>query len=153
MQHQIKDTLQNAKNLNEVKEQFLEFLQEIKKQEKHLQIGYVAGILYSDGPEYFERNRQLLKKRTEIIRKNQNFPIFSAYDIFHWGLYDQIEERNFPDSKRRAAFIQFWRDIVGSSLVTDVFMTPRWEFSEGARDEHETAQKFNLTVHYFNDKN
>lgn len=27
-------------------------------------------------------------------------------------------------------------------------MTPRWDKSSGARDEHETAQRAGITIHY-----
>jgi hypothetical protein len=151
VKQKIKKAVKNAKDLNETKQILLELFQEIRNEND--QIGYVAGILFSDGLQYFERNRQLLAKRTEIIRNHQQFPIFSAYDIFSDGLYDQIEEKEISYQERRNAFINFWRGIVGSGFVTDIFMTPRWEFSEGARDEHETAQKFGLTIHYFNDEN
>lgn len=152
MKQQIREVVKDAKNLNQIKQSLIKLFQDIKETDQHTQLGYVAGILYSDGPEHFERNRQLLATRTEIIRKTQSFPIFSAHDIFSDGIYSQIEERNFSHQDRRDIFITFWRDIVGSGFVTDIFMTPRWEFSEGAIDEHETAQKFSLTIHYFNDK-
>ncbi len=32
--------------------------------------------------------------------------------------------------------------------ITDIFMTPRWEHSEGARDEHKNAIKAGMTIHY-----
>ena len=152
MKQQIRIAVNDAKNLAEIRTALLQLFQNIKQQENQSQIGYVAGILYSDGPEYFERNRQLLAKRTEMIRSTQTFPIFSAYDIFSDGIYDQIEERKLSVQDARDIFIQFWRDILGSGLISDIFMTPRWEFSEGAKDEHQTAQKFGLTIHYFHDQ-
>lgn len=35
-----------------------------------------------------------------------------------------------------------------TSESTDIFMTPRWEQSGGAADEHDTALALKLRIHY-----
>lgn len=46
--------------------------------------------------------------------------------------------------------MKFWRDILESGHVTDIFMTPRWEQSKGAIDEHEAAKQLGIKIHYMN---
>jgi hypothetical protein len=75
--------------------------------------------------------------------------IFSSVDLFYGNeFYNQIEDTRLPYKERRTAFIGFYREILQNSFITDIFMTPRWQKSEGATDEHETAKKQKLTIHY-----
>lgn len=65
-------------------------------------------------------------------------------DVFYEGLYEKIQESRFPYDQRRILFTEFWRKVFSSGNITD----PRWEKSEGATDEHETAKKLDLAIHY-----
>ena len=121
-------------------------LQEVKEKGQ-TRIGYVSGIISSDGPDKIQENIERLQRITEILRGNHKFPIFSATDIFT----NEVYERCTKDSVLlNTDFIQFWRNLLGAGFVTDVFMTPRWEFSEGATDEHLVADELGLNIHYFN---
>lgn len=111
-------------------------------------IGYVAGIITSDGPGYFEANRKRLADYVRKLRKIHKFPMFSAVDVFSSEVYERLEEWKLPFSEREVKARYFWRKILKSGHVTDVFMTPRWEKSKGATDEHETARKIGLRTHY-----
>ncbi len=113
-----------------------------KKANKRL--GYVSGIISSDGPKNIARNVKKLEEYTERLREKNNFPIFSAADIFYSELFLRINGKDLKDHH----FLKFWREILESGYVTDIFMTPGWERSIGAKDEHETARKMGIKIHY-----
>lgn len=140
--------LLKATNLDHVREGVLETFIEVKSKVPTSQIGYVSGIITSDGPEFIERNLKVLASNTEEIRKKHPFPVFSPTDIFDNALFARLMEMKLPVSEREAKFIAFWREVLKCGHVTDIFMTPRWELSKGARDEYETAKQLGLTIHY-----
>lgn len=107
-------------------------------------LGYVAGIINSDGPEHAERNFRNLEFYTKILQGRTSFPIFSATEIFHAELLQRLRAREHIGDE----FIKFWRSVLSSGHVTDVFFTPRWDESAGALDEHEIAKITGLSVHY-----
>lgn len=146
MKHVITQVLTNATTLKEVKDLLLPLLKETHTKEKRL--GYVAGIIFSDGPLHVKRNIQLLMDYTEFLRKQHGFSIFSPTDVFYSGLFPNLKESSFPESARRIVFVSFWRDILTSGFITDIFMTPRWQESQGATDEHNIAKEKGIAVHY-----
>lgn len=111
----------------------------------------MAGILTSDGAEYFEINRKRLADYVKKLRKIHKFPIFSAVDVFSSEVYERLKEWRLPFNEREVKVRSFWRKILKSGHVTDVFMTPRFEKSKGAQDEHKTAKEFGLKIHYLED--
>lgn len=107
-----------------------------------VKVGYVSGIITSDGKEHIDRNMALLKRNTSKIRESVGFPVFSAADIFHNESYDKfggIEEHEW---------YAFWRNVLKSGYITEVFMTPRWEHSAGAKDEFATAGEAGILVNH-----
>ncbi len=115
-------------------------------------IGYVAGIITSDGPEYFQANRKRLADYVKKLRKIHKFPMFSAIDVFSSEVYERLKEWKLPFAEREMKVRSFWRKILKSGHVTDIFMTPRWEKSKGASDEHRTAKKIGLKIHYIEEE-
>jgi hypothetical protein len=111
-------------------------------------IGYVAGILTSEGEDKLQENINRLDKHTENIRKANNYPVFSSTDIFDKKLVYSLEEIKLSPNKVEEKFREFWRIILSSGYVTDIFMTPGWKRSRGAQDEHKTAKENGLKVHY-----
>ncbi len=104
-------------------------------------IGYVSGVISSDGVKHIPANVKVLEMYTEFYRSYTPFPVFSSSDIFH-GRY--VEKFNLTQSE----WVGFWNNILKSETITDVFMTPRWEVSNGATEEHKTAKALNLNIHY-----
>lgn len=147
MQKDIVTALKSAKNLIHVRQELIKLFKQIRNG-KVARIGYVAGILNSDGPQHFERNRKRIAEHAGVLRKIHKFPIFSAVDVFSDEIYFRMEEWKLPFEKREAKAIFFWREILKSGHVTDIFMTPRWEKSKGATDEHKTAKKLGMSIHY-----
>lgn len=104
-------------------------------------IGYVSGIISSDGVKHIPVNVKALEMYTEFYRSYVQFPVFSSSDIFY-GKY--IEKFNLNQSE----WFSFWNNILKSETITDVFMTPRWEVSKGALEEYKTAKALSLNIHY-----
>lgn len=139
--------LQTVTTLTEVRVGVVRCFEELKSGQNINQIGYVAGIITSDGREHIERNLRYLGEHTERIRQARTFPIFSAIDIFSQEVFERTNGFSLPPEM----WLTFWRDVLGSGHVTDIFMTPRWETSRGAQDEHETAKKYGITIYYIED--
>lgn len=77
--------------------------------------------------------------------------MFSAIDVFSSEIYERLAEWKLPFNEREVKARSFWRKILKSGHVTDIFMTPRWEKSKGATDEHKTAKEIGLKIHYIKD--
>ncbi len=145
MKQRIQESLQEASNLDDVKKIMIDIFKTLKK-EGNTQIGFVSGIITSEGPENVQKNIERLRRFTDHIRSQNDFPIFSSTDIFNDDLYKRIH-KDLPD---REAWEQFYRDILGTEekFITHIFMTPKWKLSHGAVDEHETASKLGINIHY-----
>ncbi|HLE49503.1 MAG TPA: DUF4406 domain-containing protein [Patescibacteria group bacterium] len=109
-------------------------------------IGYVSGAITADGKENIPKNIARLGRFTEQIRTQQEFPVFSATEVFDDELFKRLDAAGFVNSDWEV----FWREVLGAEekFVTDMFMTPRWEKSRGATDEHKVAQEVGMTIVY-----
>lgn len=123
----------------------LEIVSQIKNKNPDVKIGYVAGKVAADGQENVLKNLKRLNFFTEKISKEFGSNIFSATDVFNEEVYWKI---NIPKPIHEKEFYAFWQKIVKSG-ITDIFMTPEWEESIGATDEHKTAKKIGINIHYF----
>lgn len=43
----------------------------------------------------------------------------------------------------------YHRPIMATGLIKEAYFLPLWEFSNGAKSEHDYAEEFDLAVHYF----
>jgi hypothetical protein len=145
MRERIGLAVKNAKSIAEVKEGVLLVLKELKNQGNR-RIGYVSGLITSEGSENMAKNVQRLVKFTDFVRSQNNFPIFSPTDV----VSDELFERLGLEEFQKTDWEKFWRDILGTEekYVTDMFMTPRWEASRGASDEHAVAKEVGMQIHY-----
>lgn len=145
MRSKIDKALINANSIDEVKKLLLGVLKGVRT-EGSTQIGYVAGILTSDGPQNIDKNVKRLRKFTDKIRAENGYPIFSSTDVISDHLFKKLGAKLFE----RADWEEFWREVLGTKekFVTDIFMTPRWQESRGATDEHKTAKENGLKIHY-----
>lgn len=133
--------VQDSENFDILFERTLVVLKRLKEESPDGRLGYVSGIISSDGPEFLEKNRKILQEKTEKYRKEHDFPIFSANDIFTPDFVDRLGHDAPP-------YVSFWRKILNSGLVTDVVMTKGWKRSKGATDEHTTAEINSLNIIY-----
>lgn len=148
MHKNIGPALTSSTTLHHVKRNLVKLLKITKKKNGFTRIGYVAGVISSEGPKYFEMNRKRLVSYARKLREIHEFPIFSAVDVFSDNIYAQLEEMALPFDEKEVKIRSFWRKILKSGCVTDIFMTPRWERSKGASDEHRTAKQIGLKIHY-----
>lgn len=133
--------VRDAENFEALFEKVEVVLRGAKDKSPDGRVGYVSGIISSDGPEFLERNRRTLQEKTEKFRELYDFPIFSANDIFTPEFVDRLGHKDAP-------YVFFWRRVLATGLVTDIFMTTGWERSRGASDEHLTANLLELDVVY-----
>jgi len=147
MKQHFTDVLADVGTMALARDRVIETLAKVKA-DTHEYLGFVSGIVSSDGDEYVERNIRRLAAYTERIRSEQPFRIFSATDVFSPELFARLTEMKLDREEREAHFFDFWSAVLHSGHVTHVFFTPRWEQSAGASDEHKTAKQLGLTITY-----
>ncbi len=108
MNNYILDVMSNVEHLDHVYEKMLLAFKNAKKKKNAKRIGYVAGIIGSEGPEHVENNLKKLMDYTMTIRKKHDFPIFSATDVFkETGLLETLQEMKLSRNEREVLFITF----------------------------------------------
>jgi uncharacterized membrane-anchored protein YjiN (DUF445 family) len=142
MTEEIAKQLSKVSSMKEVGRKIIELLEKYYKQ--HSKVGFVSGPITAGGSDKIAENIRKLHEYTTEIRNNHTFPIFSSTDIFT----DELHKRVSADTVTKDEWQEFWRNIIKAGYITDIFMAPRWEFSSGAIDEHETAQKLGIKIHY-----
>jgi hypothetical protein len=110
--------------------------------ERWPRLGYVAGIVSSDGPDHIERNMDILRRYEAAIRSRSDYPVFSSADLFSRKVYGQVRLSGLTNQ----AFMDLWKGIFEAGFITDVSFTPRWENSEGARDEYKNASFLGMNI-------
>ncbi|OGM13040.1 hypothetical protein A3A76_01880 [Candidatus Woesebacteria bacterium RIFCSPLOWO2_01_FULL_39_23] len=145
MKEIIRESVKNSNTLAEVRDSLFSVFKEMRAQ-GHTQIGYVSGTITADGKENIPKNIARLDRFTEHLRVKQEFPIFSATDVFDNELFRRLDAAGFVNADWEA----FWREVLGAEemFVTDMFMTPRWEKSSGSTDEHRVAQEVGMAIVY-----
>ena len=143
MKEKLLAYLKGSTTLKDISTRLIELLNQLH-QEGNPQIGYVAGMISSEGPENIQKNLDILERRTQELSKIYNFPLFSQNDIFTDDVYKQIKQ----SGATHADFEEFYQQIHSTGLITHIFMTPKWELSVGATDEHETALRYRLNIIY-----
>ena len=133
-----------ARTLDEVYAAIVGILRHLREDFSYPSIGYVSGVVTSDGPDKIGENLKRLQNIAVGLREEHFFPILSPPDIFSLALIERLEKGGIKGED----FVQFWRSILFSGYITDIFMTPRWQESYGACDEHKTAMRIGLQIHY-----
>ncbi|MCL5113988.1 MAG: hypothetical protein M1372_02350 [Patescibacteria group bacterium] len=106
IRHSFKNLLVNSTSLEQIYEEIIKFFADIRKQ--YEKIGYVSGIITSDGLDKIEYNRKKLMKYTKVLEEINNFPLFSAVDIFSDDIYLRIKEKDMEHNEREKKFAWFW---------------------------------------------
>jgi hypothetical protein len=142
----IFEAVKDAKDLEESAVRTLETFKKAYEDYGATRIGYVSGVVTSDGPEFMLINTKILARYTDHLAKTSEIPLFAATDVlFNADFAPRLEKRPEPE------FYRFWRRILQSGYVTDILMSPRWRISNGAKDELEAAKEVGLRVHYLDD--
>ncbi len=140
----IRLALKKASTIEDVLDITRLLITQIKIEDPKAKIGYVSGKVTADGKDRIPHNLKRMHKFTRKLKEIHGEQIFSAADIFSDIVYWKI---NLPRPIHEKDFYNFWRKIV-SSGVTDIYMTPEWERSHGAKDEHKIAKTLNINIHY-----
>lgn len=104
----IKKETETACTLSEVRDAIVSDIMKIKDDDPHMRIGYISGIITSDGPGRIPANIARLATYTEYIQRCHDFPVFSASDIFSEELLGRLEANGF----KAEDYIKFWREIL-----------------------------------------
>ncbi|MDE1870896.1 MAG: hypothetical protein KGI06_01510 [Candidatus Micrarchaeota archaeon] len=136
----FRSRVRSADSLQEVKEGIIEVLMGLNNRER-ARIGFVSGIITSDGEESIGRNTEVLDDFTSALKNSVSFGVFSQVDVFDYELASRMRGRSCRDDWQ-----ELWRGVLGSSCVTDIFMTPRWEKSCGSVDEYKTAIGMGINI-------
>ena len=142
MVSEIKKSALEATSINDLEHKLKIVLRKYFNESKR--VGYVSGVITSDGPDMISRNVSVLQTHANQLREIHSFCIFSPTEVFTKPVMENINMRRLTSKDLQ----KFWRNVLGAGYVTDVFMTPRWELSNGAKDELFTAQQLKLRVHY-----
>lgn len=140
-------SISGSSSLLEAELNFLEALKYIKEQSPDLLIYYLIGTVTSDGPEYIERNLQLLKERSQKAGEVLDGIVFSAADIFNQQLFDRFDKRGAVNQD----YLDFWEDILKSGFITDIIRASGWEKSMGASHENKIASQEGIAIHDYSD--
>lgn len=144
----IYEEVKHSTSLKHVQVGLIKAIKIINKSNSSKRIGFVSGIITSDGDENMRKNIERLGHYTKRIRESSVFPIFSAVDVFENGIYDRIEEIKLERELREYHFVNFWKIILESGHITDIYMTPRWKTSRGAKEEYGIAKELGIKIHF-----
>lgn len=142
LMHQDLTAPKTIKTIAELEAFIIGRLRAIHKEYRHL--GYVSGIIAAEGAERIPYNTVRLQTYLDALRTEESFPLFAATEVFTADVKRAISAHLLSLEDH----VAFWRSIIGSGDVTDIYMTPRWEIAPGARDEHDYAKQLGIRVHY-----
>lgn len=144
MRSNLRKAIKSCSTFDEVLETTLKILEKTIQENPSVAIGYVAGKVTADGQANILKNLKRLHKYTRKVTKFHGQFAFSAADIFNNDVYWKL---NIATPLHKEDFYKFWRAVV-SKGVTDIYMTPKWEKSLGAKDEHSIAKELGIRIHY-----
>lgn len=147
LENLITESIVRVSTLDEVYAAIVGVFRYLREDLQYPRVGYVSGVVTSDGPAKIEENLARLHASAAQLQKTHTFPIFSPPDIFSKDVHSRVIQAG----AKTEDFIQFWRSVLMSGYVTDIFMTRRWQESRGATDEHNIALQAGFRIHYLED--
>lgn len=144
MKEKMANIIAKANSLDEIVDLLIKMLADMNSEGIN-QIGFVSGVVTSEGPDKIASNIERLKYFTQKIQSENNFPIFSATDVFdNADLFSRIEATGVNSHDYEV----FWRKLLSCGYITHMYMTPRWEISHGSKDEYDIAKSQNMKITY-----
>lgn len=128
-------------DINNAEKIIVERFRKASRETAHGRVGFVSGVLSSSKPLYIIRNFRMLNSYTKFIRKNVDFPVFSAIDFIGRTILIKLTYQEEDNQK-------LWNKILKSGYITDIFMTPGWKESNGAVSEYIAAKKSGIRISY-----
>lgn len=131
-------------SLDDVLEGLVVFLKNYRHNRANCPIAFVTGPITSNGSSHIARNTTRLIDNTRSLQAQTDGLVFCWFDIF----CEEVKQAVRYESISYEGFLTFSKQVVASGYITDIYMTPNFESSTGARLEHETAQACGLRIHY-----
>lgn len=143
-------TTLDARDLGDLRFSVGKVLHDLREEYGLARTGLVSGKIGAILPEDEHRNRLILKSHTDRLRVMlRGVLIFSSSDIFSTknNLYSVVTA---DMSRERARFelCNFWSEMIKDGKVTDLFLTPGWENSEGANIEKKAAEENGCNIYF-----
>jgi hypothetical protein len=148
----ISRSVANAHTFDEIREGVMRVLRLASHMTPVGRVGYLSGIITSLGHERIGEMTERLEQLTGDIRENVeilSFPVFSSSDIFPPSGVMEARIKASGEALSQDNFNNFWDLILRSGFVTDMFMTPGWPVSSGAKLEHEIAERMRMIIHFY----
>lgn len=143
IQKYLRTGLRCVRSLSEGRESLLSLLREFTRQSGGSRLAFVSGILTSDGPGLASFHRRELLRYTGMLHRQLGIAIFCCQDVF-----SEDQEIFFTkNGTRYRDWLVFWRSVLASGYVTDIYFIPGWHRSEGARDEYRAALRNGLRIY------
>ena len=120
----------------------VQVLKDFQSSSGNTKLGYVSGIMTSDGRKFEPVNCLLLDEYAKVIGPKVTYPLFSPPDMI------TDEMRFILLNKEQKYVYTLYGRVFREVPVTDMFMTPRWQASGGANAEHIIAKEANIAIHY-----
>lgn len=148
--------LKGSTNFQEITNRLTRSLQKLREQGNQ-HVGFVSGpVANSTDPDPSVRYQSMLdnmarmRKRVTELRKEYQFPIFASTDIFDTVWRELEEIQNLSPEEKSFKMKEFFRGILESGHITDIFMLDRWKEARGSIDEHKITEEIKIAIHYEN---
>ena len=141
---EFRQMITTGQTIDDISKMINNYFRILKKNNPEIKIIYVAGKVTTNGDARIAYNLEKLKEAARSLRKATKDFVFSPADIFNTKTYWRL---NIPKPLHEKDFYIFWRRVLKNGVI-DIYFAPKWEQSVGARDEHSTAKKIGLTIHY-----
>jgi hypothetical protein len=148
----MKVAVSNADTFDDIQRGVMGVLRLASHMTPNGRLGYLSAIISSLGYERIGEMTIRLENVTAQLRENADmfgFPVFSSSDIFPPGGVMEARIKASGEKLSQDNFNKFWDSILGSGFVTDIFMTPHWELSSGAKLEYQKACDMKMVTHLY----
>ena len=144
MRIHLRDAAGLIRNFEDAYGHVVHVLRKFRQEYHYPQIGYVSGVLTSDGPYRVLDNREELIRLAGVLQEMHHFPIFTLQDAFTPETLRRLKEAGHTSRH----YTDLATQVLQSGHITDVFFAPRWEDSSAARMERDAAERFGLRINY-----
>jgi hypothetical protein len=134
--------ISSAKSLDEIASAVIDQLKHLARGKR--EVGYICGIATSDGFDFLEENKSLLRLYTDHLSKRVPYNLFCTGTVFDLEMEKKI--------KGNSQFVinNMWARVMHCGAIKHMFMTPRWHLSTGSRVEFLAAIEKRMVIHHLN---
>ena len=144
MRSHLRDAAGLVRNFEDAYGHIVHALRKFRNEYNYPRIGYVSGILTSEGPHRVLQNREELIRLAGVLQEMHHFPIFTLQDIFTPETLRLLKEAGHTSLH----YTDLATQVLQSGHITDTFFAPRWKISPTVCLEHDAAERFGLKIHY-----